>query len=212
MAVVTENVYTFFCPSTITLSGPTSGGKTTFLKKLLHFRNIMFKERFRRIVYCYGTWQSLFNDMYDVEFVKGIPSDIENINSDTPDSHLLLIFDDLMDLVVKNEGVQTLFSRGSHHNNVTLIYVNQNFYFQGPKSRTISLNSQYIILFKNKRDKKQILHLASQMGETELLKFALDDIWKKKYSYLLIDLSPHNDSEIMVKTDIFPDEFCIGYK
>lgn len=211
MAVVLENVYTFYTPSTIIISGPTSSGKTTFLKKLIKFRNQMFKCKFDRIVYCYGTWQPAFNNMYDVEFISGIPENIDNINSDKNDSHLLLILDDLMDVVSKSEAVQTLFSRGSHHNNVTLIYVNQNIYFHGPKSRTISLNAQYIIIFKNKRDKNQINHLGSQMGVNRILKFALDDIWKEKYSYLLIDLSPHNDSELIVKTRIFPDEFCFAY-
>lgn len=211
MSIVEENVFTFYTPSTIIISGPSSSGKTTFLKKLIKNRVTMFKDSFTRIVYCYGAWQPIFNDMYDVEFISGIPEDIENINSEHPESHLLLILDDLMDVVVKHDGVQTLFSRGSHHNNVTLIYVNQNFYFQGPKSRTISLNAQYLLIFKNKRDKRQITQLGSQMGLNNVLKFAINDVWKTKYSYLLIDLSPHNDSEIIIKTHIFPDQYCIGY-
>lgn len=211
MAIVEENVYTFYCPSNIVISGPTSSGKSTFLKRLIHFRDIMFSKSFARILYCYGTWQPLFNDMYNVEFISGLPENLENINSDTRESHMLLILDDLMVDVSKSDSIQTLFSRGSHHNNVTVIYVNQNFYIQGPKSRTISLNAQYLVIFKNKRDRKQISYLGSQMGMCNLLNFALNDIMKEKYSYLLIDLSPHSDSNIIIKTHIFPNEFCIGY-
>ena len=48
------------------------------------------------------------------------------------------------------------FSRGSHHRNLSVIYIVLNLFYQEKDSRSISLNSHYLILFKNPRDKLQI--------------------------------------------------------
>ena len=52
---------------------------------------------------------------------------------------------------------------------ISVIYIVQNLFHQGKGSRSISLNSHYLLLFKNPRDKLQILTLAKQMypGQTD---------------------------------------------
>ena len=56
-----------------------------------------------------------------------------------------------------------LFTKGSHHRNISLVLITQNLFHQGPSLRDISLNSKYIVVFKNPRDKTQIVHLARQV-------------------------------------------------
>ena len=60
-----------------------------------------------------------------------------------------------------------LFTKGSHHRNLSVIYIVQNLFHQGKGNRSISLNSHYLVLFKNPRDKLQILTLAKQMYPSE---------------------------------------------
>ena len=62
-----------------------------------------------------------------------------------------------------------LFTRGSHHRNLSVIYIVQNLFHQGKGSRSISLNSHYLVLFKNPQDELQILTLATQTypGQTD---------------------------------------------
>ena len=71
----------------------------------------------------------------------------------------------------KDKRIENLFARGSHHRNLSVIYIVQNLFHQGKGSRSISLNSHYLVLFKNPRDKLQILTLAKQMypGQTDFL-------------------------------------------
>ena len=67
-----------------------------------------------------------------------------------------MVLDDLMSDVVKSIDMQNVFTRGSHHNNLTVIYLNQNMYCQGRFSRTLSLNTQYLFLLKCPRDRTQL--------------------------------------------------------
>ena len=62
-----------------------------------------------------------------------------------------------------------LFTRDSHHRNLRVIYIVQNLLHQGKGNRSMSLNSHYLVLFKNPQDKLQILTLARQMypGQTD---------------------------------------------
>ena len=59
--------------------------------------------------------------------------------------------------------VSELFTKGSHHRNISLVLITQNLFHQGPSSSDISLKSKYMVVFKNSRDKTQILHLALQV-------------------------------------------------
>ena len=45
-----------------------------------------------------------------------------------------------------------LFTRGSHHMGVSVLYRTQNLFPPGKLSRTISLNSHYMLIFRNSRD------------------------------------------------------------
>jgi hypothetical protein len=65
--------------------------------------------------------------------------------------------------------VSELFTKGSHHRNNSLVLITQNLFHQGPSSRDISLNSKYIVVFKNPRDNTQIVHLARQVYPEKLL-------------------------------------------
>ena len=53
-----------------------------------------------------------------------------------------------------------LFTKGSHHRNISVILITQNLYHQAKHCRDISLNAKYIVLLKNTRDKNQFTHLA----------------------------------------------------
>ena len=69
----------------------------------------------------------------------------------------------------KDNRIVNLFTKGSHHRNLSVIYLVQNLFHQGKGNRSIRLNSYYLVLFKNPRDKLQVLTLAKQMypGRTD---------------------------------------------
>ena len=71
----------------------------------------------------------------------------------------------------------TLFTKKSHHRNTSVLYLVQNLLPKNKESRTISLNSQYMVVFKNPRDASQMSHLARQMypGRAKFVKEAFKD-------------------------------------
>ena len=98
----------------------------------------------------------------------------------------------LMDKI--DHSVELLFTKLSHHYNISVIHITQNL-FQGKKeNRTISLNSNYFVLFKNVRDQTQFAILARQMF-LDNPKYAIEsykDATQKPYGYLVIDLKLKN--------------------
>jgi len=100
-----------------------------------------------------------------VTFVQGVP------NFENPENVLtLIVLDDLMDSAYSTK-VSQLFTKGSHYRNISLVLSTQNLFHQGPSSRDISLNSKYIVVFKNPRYKTQIVHLARQVYPENISSF-----------------------------------------
>ena len=100
------------------------------------------------------------------------------------------MFDDQMIYASKDKRIVNLFTLGCHHRNLSVIYIVQNLVHQGKGSRSISLNSPYLVLFKNPRDKLQILILAKQMypGQTDFFLNRYEETVKRPSGYVLIDL------------------------
>ena len=108
----------------------------------------------------------------------------------------------------KDKRIVNLFTRGSHHRNLSVIYIVQNLFHQGKGSRSISLNSHYLVLFKNPRDKWQILTLAKQMypGQTDFFLNQYEEAVKRPFDYLLIDLKTTTQDNCRLRTNVLPSE------
>ena len=189
-------------PFTALLAGPTGCGKTRFIFKLVDNVSRMIDPPPSRIVYCYGEYQQLFREYSNVIFRYGLPN-ITDFNGSEP---VLLIIDDLMNEV--DESVANIFTRGSHHRNVSVILLVQNLFHKNKHVSTISLNSHYFVLYKNPTDASQIVNLFRQMYPTRW-RFAVEaykDATRQPYSYLLLDLRPDQDEMLRLRTNVFPGE------
>ena len=144
----------------------------------------------------------------DIVFQQGLPN-VEQFDGRT---RTLLILDDLMNDV--DESVSTLFTRGSHHLNVSVIFITQNIFQSSKYGRTINLNAHYLILFKNPRDAAQISYLARQMypKKSNFLIEAFNDATSRPFGYLFLDLKADTDEEIRVRTNVLPGEIDNGQR
>ena len=124
------------------ISGPTGCGKTRFIQKLLENARKAIYPPPEKITYMYGEYQDLFNEIDGVNFVHGLDL-VENIQAGDP--HLIII-DDLMTEVSNNEVISNLFTRGSHHRNLSVILLVQNFFSKGSQVRNKTLNSHYVVV------------------------------------------------------------------
>ena len=122
------------------LSGPTGCGKTVFVQKFLKYIDRASNRRFDRIILYYGESQSGYRDLgKDIECREGLPESNDWMNDPKPK---LIIIDDLMRESSSGGAIVNLFTKGSHHNNLSVIFITQNIFNQGKGQRDISLNAQ----------------------------------------------------------------------
>ena len=189
-------------PFTCVVCGPSGSGKTVFVERLLANRCEMIDPVPDKIVWSYGVRQPALESRWKgvVEFVGGLP-DVEYL----PHNALVVIDDQMAETDVT---ISNLFTKGSHHNNQSVVYIVQNVFGKNPYMRTISLNSHYLVLFKNPRDASQATHLGKQMYPKRLRYFqeAYKDATSRAHGYLLCDLGQETPDNVRLRTGIFPDD------
>jgi hypothetical protein len=109
--------------------------------------------------------------------------------------------------------VADLFTKTSHHRNLSVICLLQNFFHKNPHIRTITLNTHYAVLFKNPRDTGQFSVLARQMygSKWKFAAEAFDDATRDPHTYLLVDLHPETPDNYRLRARIFPGEQTFVY-
>ena len=110
----------------------------------------------------------------------------------------------------KDKHIADLFTKGSHHRNLFIIYIVQNIFHQGKEMRNISLNAHNIVLFKSPRDKQQVSMLARQVNSGKVQEFmrSYEDATSRPHGYLMLDLKPTTDDQDRLKTNILPGEIA----
>ena len=192
-------------PFTAIVSGPTGSGKTVFTLNFIKHSRLLVEPEPEDIVWCYGIYQHAFDGVpQNVKFVQGLP----DMDAFTGERRTLVIIDDLMHEA--NEGVSQIFTKGSHHKNLSVLFLTQNLFFNSKHARTMSLNAQYMVIFKNPRDAAQISHLGRQMfpsrNGSKFLSEAFVDATSRPYGYLFINLKADTDERLRVRTNILPDD------
>lgn len=196
-------------PWTALVSGPSQAGKSVFVKKFLQHLDTLSDTKFSRIYLYYGEWQPIYTQLPgDIEFRESIPKTDDFSNDDGPK---LVIIDDLM--AESGKEVVKIFTKTSHHRDLSVFFITQNLFHQG--QREISLNSNYIVVFKNPRDNAQIAHFARQIcpENPRYVQEAYFDATSKPHGYLLFDLKQSTPENCRLRTSIFPDDpdYSVAY-
>ena len=201
-----KNDICFMHPFCMMVAGPTQSGKSYFVYNLLVNKKNLILPEINKIIYCYSVWQPLYEkmlvDVNNITFHKGIP-DQENLKD------AIIVIDDLMSECIENKQILDLFTVGSHHRNLSVIFLTQNIYEKGKYSRAISINSHYLVLFNNRRDKAQIQYLARQIypQEGKFFEEVYKDAIYRKYGHLIVDLKSTTKDLLRLKSL----DFCKNY-
>ena len=189
-------------PFTCIVAGPTGCGKTTFVARLLRNASGMIDPVPERVTWYYGEWQSAYEnlDIPNLHLQEGLPTYFD------AGKRNVVVLDDLM--AETDRRVTDLFTKKSHHSNTSVIYLVQNLFSRNKESRTISLNTQYMVVFKNPRDASQITNLAKQMypGRVKFIQEAFADGTSTPYGYLLVGLKQDTPEDLRLRTSILPDD------
>jgi hypothetical protein len=196
-------------PFACMVAGPSQGGKSTLITKILENNQNLISPAPTRIIYCYGLWSDSYSKMEKtvprIEFVCGLP-DVESLNKN---DNNLIILDDLIEKVENDVSMLNLFTKDVHHKNLSVFLLTQNIFTQGKYTRTISRNCQYLIVLDNPRDPSQIFHLARQMfpgkGNSNFLIKVYEEVMSKPYSYLFFDLRVSTPKALRVQANVFGD-------
>jgi hypothetical protein len=140
----------------------------------------------------------------NVEIREGLPENFKN----TEGLPCLFILDDLLN-VVYSRAVCNLFTKGSHHRNLSVILITQNFFHEAPHCRDISLNAKYLVVIRNIRDRNQFAFLARQVlpEASASLCNAYHEATQNRHGYIILYFAQDRDDRQRFRTNVFPDEY-----
>ena len=213
MEVVTKD-FRLYPDRAMCVVGPSQSGKTTFVLNLLDVCQEIFHEPSpKRIVWHYGVHQLAVNQSLrskteqlgiPIEIREGIPTAGDVKRGD------LIVMDDLLSESQSSKEVTQMFTRQAHHHGCFIIFLSQNLFAGGKEYRTQSLNTHYLVLFKNPRDKLQVNFLARQVEPRSTHWHAFLDFYgkatKRPHGYLFIDLTQECLDEDRYRTNILPTD------
>lgn len=178
----------FVAPFTAMMIGPTGCGKTHFTFRLLEALPSVCTEKPERVIYCYGAWQKRFLEYTSkMKFVNGIIN-VDEIPDDG--KHTVLVIDDLMTELSKSKEAVDLFTKYSHHKNISCLFLVQKMFVPTAEMRTISTNTHHMFVFRNPRDKSSITHLANQVfpGYVNIVREAYSSATEHPFTHLMINM------------------------
>ena len=199
-------------PFSMLIAGSRGVGKTMFATNLLKNVQHIMTPIPNHIVWCYAKHQvwcyakhqpELYRQLKDIdekiEYIEGIPSELNEMFDQEKVN--MLILDDMMDEASGDKRIEQLFTRG-RHDNLSIIYLTQNLFHK--KQRNISLNSDYMVIFKTARDQTQFTNLARQLmpANIKFLMSAYKDATKLPHSYLMLDLKAATNDKHRIRTNI----------
>ena len=202
-------------PFNCIIAGPSGCGKTIFMRRLLaEFSDqIDINVDLVNVLWAHGQAQQLHKvpvSKANITYYDGLPSENE-LDEMRPD---IIVIDDLMTEIANNKTVTNLFSKYGHHNNVSVFFLTQNIFHGGSQTRSTSLNSHYMVCFKNPRDERQIEHVGRQVTPRSYPKHFFIEVFesatKDNHGYLLIDCHPKSSLLLKFRTRIFRSDNTKG--
>lgn len=185
--------------------GATSTGKTTTVLEILKRRLITPWPP--NVIYFYGAWQSFMGSGVGswnsvkgnpkIDFYEGLQLDVLK-KYKTPK---VVVIDDLM--LQQSKELAQHFISGSHHQNITTIYISHKIYVNDENYRLLSTNCQYFIIMKNRRNRSEVALLARQIlgDDSKRILEAYKYITMREFGSVLLSLHNRVPEELIVTVD-----------
>ena len=191
------------------IAGGSGSGKTTHVVNFLKdHKNLTTNSKCDNVIYFCNQWQDIFNDPKSIgvnKIIQGLPTlqDIKGYTNAHYENGSIIIIDDFAHDITSD--IVELFTVYRHHGNCSVILLSQNLFDQNKNFRPVSLNSQYITVFKNPRDKAQIHHFAKQFhpeNPSYIVK-SFEAATRAPYSYVLFDNHQTTPDHLRMRSRIF---------
>ena len=189
------------------VTSPSQSGKTEWIRKLLF--SPLIQQPSKRILWCFGQWQPPHEELQKripyIEFVHGIQDYFHNTRFINAGKRNLIIPEDLMTVAKCEQRIADLFTKCSHHRNISVVYLTQNVFPQGKACRDIALNTQYLVLFNNPIDRQQVANLVRRVYPSSSVTFMMrfEEATSHPYCYLVVDLKSSTPEQDRLQTNIY---------
>ena len=117
----------------------------------------------------------------------------------------LLVLDNLMEEGSNDKRVLDLFTKDSHHRNITVSYLTQDLFPLGKFAKTINRNLQcYVITFKNPPNRTGMRNLVMQafLDKWQGLLDVFQLCTEQPFGYLMLDPHPASDDRFQLWTHL----------
>lgn len=204
-------------PFSCLVVGPSGCGKTFFVKNVLQNCIHVMDVQPQNIVWIYTSFQPMYAELQEkntnIKFIKDLPESFQDESLFPPDQSHLIILDDVIFQASEHPEVVRLFTQYRHHRNMSVMMLTQNVFHQGKNSRTISLNTNYMVLFKNPRDRLQMNILAQQIhpGNKSFFLQSFEDATTEPHGYLIVDMTPSCPDIYRLRSGALPNQWPVVY-
>lgn len=199
-------MYHFITPCSISVSGQSMAGKSTYVAKLVQQRKELFNPCHIKKVLWYSPVAEIKNPLNNVFYTSEIP-DLSNLPRQT-----MLILDDAQTELVNNPEFVTLLTREAHHKDLVIIYIQHNVFTPSKYGRTASINFIYQIIFGNPRDILCCSILSRQTILGKKMEQAYKKVTEEPYQPLICDFSMKCPNKFRLRSHILRDDgFCRVY-
>ena len=147
-----------------------------------------------------------------VDFIQGVPLDLDRDSLINPSARNLVVLDDLMSKTAKDSRINQLFTEGSHHKNLSVIAINHNLYLNKDPTHRRNCHYLQLVMFNNPVDQQQVMILARQMhpGNPQHLMRHFQTATSVSYGYLLIKLKTFTHEHLRMRTNVFDQKIIRG--
>ncbi len=120
----------------------------------------------------------------------------------------MIIFDDVLEVMLKDKDTLSIFSAFLHHMNLCGILVSQNIMSNSDLYRSILRQANYLLNFESVCSRASLKALSSQVfGDAKFLPDAMNFVRKTPRGFMVVDLCQTIDERFRVQQNLpFPNE------
>ena len=143
---------------------------------------------------------------HGIQFHEGVP-DNNLLPKWFPDGGILVL-DDLMNEGSSDKNVLDLFTKDSHRQQITVIFLCQDLFSAGKYAKTISRNAHYIVAFKTPRDQSGLRNLPQQFRDVLDTFRKVND--QRPFAYIVLDLHPASRDDQRILSNVLKGNGFMG--
>ena len=190
------------------ICGASKSGKSTLAYQLIKNRETWINGRIDKVIYCYAYLSKELSSLKANEPDSIVLVDnFDDINSNIV-KHSLIVIDDSLSYLEKKNYVRQItdfFVKRIHHEMCSVVLIGQNCFFES--LRTISINSDILVLFNSPRSKGTVIQIAKDFAPhngSYVLEAFKNAVSEKPHAYLVFDFTQSCPDRFRLRDRLYP--------